>query len=97
MDPALRRHGAQQFYPCETRTFSPEDEKLAWHHLLGVLAGLQRRQMRRDDFKDVNILANEIFSQHGLVLPPLLSDDMQATAARQRRENDRVAKIGRDG
>src|SRR4051812_41439820 len=97
MNLALRRHLAQKFYPCDARTFSAEYEQLSRHDPFRVFGRLQRRQMRRYDLKDVNIFTREVFSEQRLVFHPLLGDDMQATSARQRRENDCVAKIGRDG
>src|SRR6185295_372816 len=53
--------------------------------------------MRWNNLEDVNILAREIVSQHGLILHPLLSDDMQATSGRKRWKYDGIAKIGGDG
>ena len=52
--------------------------------------------MRRHDLENVDPLSPEVLCQHRRVLGPVLRDDVEAAAGGQRREDHRVAEVGRD-
>ena len=97
VDLARGREGAQPLDPIQPRSLASENQTSPGHDVLRIAAGLQSRQMRRHDLQDVDLLAPEVFGQQGLVLGPLLRDDVQAAARGQRRENHGVAEIGGNG
>jgi hypothetical protein len=96
-DAAPRREVLDTIDEIPARGVPAEDEELPGQDLLRARRGEQGAEVGGDDLEDVDPLADEVSAEPGRVGGQLLGDHVQRPPEAERREEHRVAEVGREG